>query len=1236
VLTGDANMNGVVDADDIQSILAYHFNDNQHAIYTQGDLANHGLANADDIQFVLSANYGSQESLSVVSPTITADAPVVIALPIAAGAGVAYQSTVATFSPAVAGSAASDYLVTVNWGDGTIDSTDAANTTQPVGVAPNGNGSFSVFGSHMYALPGSSLNATVSVTHLPSGLAGNGSSPVSITAPVDTTPPAAPSNAHVGTVSPDGITISWQSNSSNEDGFNIEWSDNGSDFYIIDTVGPGTTTYTDADPIYNQFNYYRVSAYRGEADSDPTNVVSGRPITAPENFDNSNAGYNGRNTLSPYAVIHDQTLVVSAENGLLANDMDLAGQSISIADNTQPSHGSLDLNGDGSFIYTPQPGWTGTDTFNYRATDGTNVSTSTDVAIDVTNAVPLAPDMNFSSAFPSPSGRLPASDGDGDPLTYSITTEPQHGTVTLDENTGQFTYNVASDFMGNDSFKYVASDGLATSDAGEVTIGSFVHHDAIAASDYEVYVKTGESGGLTLLPRITAATPWVIVAGPQHGACTLQLTSAGQVLTYTPNADFAGDDSVQLSHSLYGTDEWSKPFTVGLYVADEAPEAYWPGDANFLLGVSNVLPSSFDQTAMNLVPPDSGVSVALTQDALHGTVTVSSTGALTYVPKSEPSGKRYFGWDICKVMVTQPWGQKLDQWIEFNVGNYTPPVPRSADQIDPADIPGAMMDVWNKYLDAKAKLGTVLHRVADLGQAAGAVSNLGIDYETAEGSAISALDAVTQAFDEYSSAYRTATSACGNYMKDVWFTTQTEKDVEMAILGLPLDVAGIQPTKNQLQKWQMALGTFAAGADFQLANANFVLTAATETHDALNKTIRYAGVASLAVSGGQLLVKEGCAAFARAVLAQMGATATGIVAGAVANNAASLCLSLLQKYGIQVDPDYLRIGADAIQLFSLVKAAKAERRAAGANCFAAGTLVDTASGETAINDLHVGQRVLTQVDNPFAKGEPLNADGDPNATAIDPATWREVTLDMPDPKAPGNDYRMQLLEPLSWIAQNAAKAGSWVDLNLPELQIDGQAHVDSIDACPTIQTGAGRVLLGTFEHVSHDVVDVKFTGDATALRVTSGHKLWSLDRGDWVQAGALKLGEHLATEHGAARVSSITAESVAIPVYNLNIEADHRYFVGSDAILAHNVNTVCAGSTSIGQKIKEFGSNPSKWEVVKTETVPSTRLGNAGGTSMQELLRNSDTGEELVRHTLFRANGSEIGSAHFRNYWTSN
>jgi hypothetical protein len=74
-------------------------------------------------------------------------------------------------------------------------------------------------------------------------------------------------------------------------------------------------------------------------------------------------------------------------------------------------------------------------------------------------------------------------------------------------------------------------------------------------------------------------------------------------------------------------------------------------------------------------------------------------------------------------------------------------------------------------------------------------------------------------------------------------------------------------------------------------------------------------------------------------------------------------------------------------------------------------------------------------------------------------------------------------------------------------------------------------------------------------------------------------------------------------------------------------------SRSLGELIKDAGANPSKWQVVKKEVVASTNMRNKGGTSVQELLRNTETAEEIVRHTLLKPDGKVFEPSHFRPFW---
>jgi VCBS repeat-containing protein len=62
------------------------------------------------------------------------------------------------------------------------------------------------------------------------------------------------------------------------------------------------------------------------------------------------------------------SLAVAAP-GVLVNDQDPDGESITAVLVAPTAHGTLVLNADGSFVYTPDAGFTGTDTFVYKAQD---------------------------------------------------------------------------------------------------------------------------------------------------------------------------------------------------------------------------------------------------------------------------------------------------------------------------------------------------------------------------------------------------------------------------------------------------------------------------------------------------------------------------------------------------------------------------------------------------------------------------------------------------------------------------------------------------------------------------------------------------------------------------------------------------------------------------------------------------------------------------------------------------
>lgn len=85
-----------------------------------------------------------------------------------------------------------------------------------------------------------------------------------------------------------------------------------------------------------------------------------------------------------YTVQENQVLDRDATAGVLSNDVDLDGDSLTAILVDQPDNGLVTMNADGSFTYTPVTDFTGVDFFTYEVSDGTNTSNLASVAVTVT------------------------------------------------------------------------------------------------------------------------------------------------------------------------------------------------------------------------------------------------------------------------------------------------------------------------------------------------------------------------------------------------------------------------------------------------------------------------------------------------------------------------------------------------------------------------------------------------------------------------------------------------------------------------------------------------------------------------------------------------------------------------------------------------------------------------------------------------------------------------------------
>src|SRR5204863_219821 len=86
--------------------------------------------------------------------------------------------------------------------------------------------------------------------------------------------------------------------------------------------------------------------------------------------------------------------------GVLSNDSDVDGDSLTAVLVTGPSHGTLTLNANGSFTYTPSSNYNGSDSFTYRANDGQANSNLATAALTITavNDAPAAVNDAYTTA----------------------------------------------------------------------------------------------------------------------------------------------------------------------------------------------------------------------------------------------------------------------------------------------------------------------------------------------------------------------------------------------------------------------------------------------------------------------------------------------------------------------------------------------------------------------------------------------------------------------------------------------------------------------------------------------------------------------------------------------------------------------------------------------------------------------------------------------------------------------
>jgi hypothetical protein len=314
----------------------------------------------------------------------------------------------------------------------------------------------------------------------------------------------------------------------------------GPDHGTLSDGSGGTTIYTPDDDFVGTDSFtYGATDSHGTASEEATVTINvQQPNRAPVCQGKSvNVDFNTAKTFT-----------------LVCTDAD--GDTLDLSKVTDPAKGTLSAINDasGAVTYTPNSGATGSDTFTFKANDGTadsNTATVTLTIADPPNQAPACQDVSVTvPAGETTNIDVSCTDPDGDPWSASKSDDPGHGSVAVvDQDT--FAYTPATGYFGPDTFTYRGFDGadFGTDATVTITVVRNIASDVVAPG---ATLSTGTTAdddapvvtGVTLPPTTGGAV--TIAETPVVGSAPSGFTFIGQQVDITAPAASGPEQPLQL------------------------------------------------------------------------------------------------------------------------------------------------------------------------------------------------------------------------------------------------------------------------------------------------------------------------------------------------------------------------------------------------------------------------------------------------------------------------------------------------------------------------------------------------------------------------------------------------------------------------------------------------------------------------------------------------------------------
>jgi len=349
---------------------------------------------------------------------------------------------------------------------------------------------------------------------------------------------------------------------------------------------------------------------------------------------------------------------------VLTNDNDPEGGPLTVTTTpvTPPTKGTVSLNPDGTFTYTPNPGVTGQDGFCYEVKDNVGLKDTACVVINIIptptpgNDKPIAVDDNTQTEVGTPvtiNAKANDSDPDGNATlgTPVKLTNPTNGTVSQNPD-GTFVYTPNANFTGTDKFTYRICDNGTPSlcDTATVTINVVPviagNNPPVAVDDANVTTKNTPVSGTVAandsdVDNTAAQLTYAKVTNPTNGTV---VQNADGTYTYTPNTNYVGSDS----YTYKVCDPSGACDTATVVIAILPPANQPPIATNDIAETPQDKPFTGNVLTNDDDPEGGPLTVTTTPvtPPTKGTVSLNPDGTFTYTPNPGVTGQDGFCYEV--------------------------------------------------------------------------------------------------------------------------------------------------------------------------------------------------------------------------------------------------------------------------------------------------------------------------------------------------------------------------------------------------------------------------------------------------------------------------------------------------------------------------------------------------------------------------------------------------------------